>query len=230
MFEFDQLFKRADTVQRYLAAPLARSRLAYLGHRAEHGARPSTLRGIAARQVQAVHYLELGEERQVTPSEIAAAAERWATQHPARRGGNARNARRIFVSWATGWLSFAGRLEVPAVALHPHAGAVAQFEDYMRRERGWSEVTIRCRRGRAEDLLRRCCHAHRTLAEVSLSTIDCALGARNSKNGRPRARVTIRNHVDALRAFLRFAADRGWCQPGLAAAITHHMWLTTYDA
>ena len=220
MFEFDQLFKRADTVQRYLGAPLARSRLAYLSHRAEQGARPSTLRGIAALQVQAVHYLELSEEGQVMPSEIATAAERWATQHPARRGGNAGNARRDFVSRATGWLSFAGRLEVPAVALHPHATAVAQFEDYMRRERGWSEATIRCRLGRAEDLLRRFCRGHRALADLSLATIDCALGARNSRNGRPRARTTIRNHMDALRAFLRFAADRGWCQPGLAVAIT----------
>ena len=220
MFDFEQLFKRPDAVQRHLAAPLARSRLAYLGHRAAQGASPSTLRGIAAFQVQAIHYLELGEEGQITPSEIATAAERWVTQHPARRGGNASNARRDFVSRVSGWLSFAGRLQVPSVAPPPHCPALAQFEDYMRRERGWSEVTIRYRRGRAEDLLRRCCRAHRTLADLSLTTIDRALGAGNSRDGRPRARATIRNHVDALRAFLRFAADRGWCHPGLAAAIT----------
>ena len=47
MLDLGQLFKRADTVQRHLAAPHARSRLAYLGHRAEEGAKPSTLRGIA---------------------------------------------------------------------------------------------------------------------------------------------------------------------------------------
>ena len=220
MFDFEQLFKRPDAVQRHLAAPLARSRLAYLGHRAAQGASPSTLRGIAAFQVQAIHYLELGEEGQITPSEIATAAERWVTQHPARRGGKSSNARRDFVSRVSGWLSFAGRLQVPSVAPPQHCPALAQFEDYMRRERGWSEVTIRYRRGRAEDLLRRCCCAHRTLADLSLTTIDRALGAGNSRDGRPRARATIRNHVDALRAFLRFAADRGWCHPGLAAAIT----------
>ncbi len=47
MFEFKQLFRRADAVQRHLAAPLARSRLAYLRYRAELGAKLSTLRGIA---------------------------------------------------------------------------------------------------------------------------------------------------------------------------------------
>ena len=229
MFDFEQLFKRPDAVQRHLAAPLLRSRLAYLGHRAEQGAKPSTLRGIAAFQVQAIHYLELAEEGQITPSEIATAAERWVTQHPARRGGNASNARRDFVSRVTGWLSFAGRMQVPSVAGRmqvpsvappPHCPALVQFEDYMRWERGWSEITIRYRLGRAEDLLRRCCRAHRTLADLSLTTIDRALGARNSKDGRPRVRATIRNHADALRAFLRFAAVRGWCPPGLAAAIT----------
>ena len=48
MFRLNHLFKRADAVQRHLAAPLARSRLAYLAHRAEQGARSSTLRGLAA--------------------------------------------------------------------------------------------------------------------------------------------------------------------------------------
>ena len=187
MFQFEQLFKRADAVQRHLAAPLARSRLAYLGHRAGQGAKPSTLRGIAAFQVQAIHYLELGEEGQITPSELATAAEQRVTQHPARRGGNARNARRDFVSRATGWLSFAGLLEVPAVPPHRHSAAVAQFEDYMRRERDWSEATIRYRRGRADDLLRRFCRGHRTLADISLATIDRALGAGISRDGRRRA-------------------------------------------
>ena len=33
MFRLNHLFKQADAVQRYLAAPLTRSRLAYLAHR-----------------------------------------------------------------------------------------------------------------------------------------------------------------------------------------------------
>ena len=220
MFEFEQLFKRTAAVQRHLAAPLLRSRLAYLGHRAEQGAKPSTLRGIAAFQVHAIHYLELAEEGQITPLEIATAAEQWVIQHPARRGGDAIKARRDFVSRVTGWLSFAGRMPIPSVAPPLHCPELVQFEDYMRWERGWSEVTIRYRLGRAEDLLRRCYRAHRTLADLSLTTIDRALSAGNSKDGRPRARATIRNHVDALRAFLRFAAACGWCPGGLAAAIT----------
>ncbi len=220
MFDLGQLFKRADTVQRHLAAPLARSRLAYLGHRAEQGARPSTLRGIAALQVNLVRYLELGDDGKVAPAEVEAAAQRWVSQDPARRGGDAEGIRQRFVSQATCWLRFAGRLQVPAAPSHPHATEVAVFVEHMRRERGWSEATIRYRRSRAEEFLRRFCRGNRTLADITVGAVDCALSDKETRDGRIRTRATIRNHADALRAFFRFAEDRGWCRPGLAATIT----------
>ena len=101
MFRLNHLFKQADAVQRYLAAPLTRSRLAYLAHRAEQGARSSTLRGIAALQVKVIHYLELGEQGKVARPDIETAARRWVSQDPARRGGNPDVAQRHFVSHAT---------------------------------------------------------------------------------------------------------------------------------
>lgn len=219
MFKLSQLFKRADTIQRHLAAPLARSRLTYLAHRAEHGAKASTLRGIAALQLKVIHYLELGEEGKVAWPEIEAAAQRWVSQDPARRGGNPHVARRHFVSHATCWLRFSGRLEDLAVSTHPHFSEVAEFAEYMRQERGWSEATIRDRRARADDFLRRFCTRTGALAEVTIATIDRALNEKNARDGRPRCRATIRTHADALRAFFRFAEGRGWIRSGLAAAI-----------
>ena len=220
MFDLGQLFKRADTIQRHLAAPLARSRLAYLGHRAEQGAKPSTLRGIAALQVNLVRYLELGEDGKVAPAEVEAAAQRWVSQDPARRGGDAEGIRRRFLSQATCWLRFSDRVQVPAAPSHPHATEVAVFVEHMRRERGWSEATIRYRRSRADEFLRRFCRGNRTLADITVEAVDCALSDEETRDGRIRTRATIRNHADALRAFFRFAEDRGWCRPGLAATIT----------
>ena len=219
MFELNQLFKRADAVQRHLAAPLAQSRLTYLAHRSEQGAKPSTLRGIAALQVKVIHYLELAEEGKVALSEIEAAAQRWVSQDPGRRGGDPHVARSHFVSHATCWLRFAGRLEDPAASTHAHSAEVAEFVDYMRHERGWSEATIRDRRARADDFLRRFCARCRALADVTIATIDRAVNENNASDGRPRCRATIRTHADALRAFFRFAEARGWSRPGLAALI-----------
>ena len=220
MFDLGQLFKRADTIQRHLAAPLARSRLAYLGHRAEQGAKPSTLRGIAALQVNLVRYLELGEDGKVASADVEAAAQRWVSQDPARRGGDAEGIRQRFVSQATCWLRFAGRLQFPAAPSHRHATEVAVFVEHMRRERGWSEATIRYRRSRADEFLRRFCRGNRTLADITVEAVDCALSDKETRDGRIRTRATIRNHADALRAFFRFAEGRGWCRPGLAATIT----------
>ena len=98
MFELEQLFRRSDAVQRHLAAPLARSRLAYLRYRAELGAKPSTLRGIAAAQLNAIRYLDLAEDGKVTPSAIADAAERWMALDPRRRGGTSPNIRSTFIA------------------------------------------------------------------------------------------------------------------------------------
>ena len=126
---------------------------------------------------------------------------------------------RHFVSHATCWLRFSGRLEDSAISTHPHFGEVADFVDYMRQERGWSEATIRDRRARADDFLRRFCARTGALAETTIATIDRSLNENNARTGRPRRRTTIRTHADALRAFFRFAEDRGWSRPGVAAAI-----------
>ncbi len=219
MFALEQLFKRSDAVQRHLAAPLARSRLAYLRYRAELGAKPSTLRGIAAAQLKAIRYLDLAQEEKVTPSEIADAAERWMALDPTRRGGTSPSVRSTFIALVKGWLRFAGRLQVPSSPPRQCAVELDLFTDYMRRERGWSEATVQYRRSRADELVRRFCRGKRTLADITVTMIDQALSEKSSEDGRSRCRATARNRADALRAFFRFAEDRGWCKPGLAASI-----------
>ena len=219
MFELEQLFRRSDAVQRHLAAPLARSRLAYLRYRAELGAKPSTLRGIAAAQLNAIRYLDLAEDGKVTPSAIADAAERWMALDPRRRDGTSPTIRSTFIAQVKDWLRFAGRLHVPSPPPRQCPAELDLFTDYMRRERGWSEATVRYRRSRADELLRRFCRGKRTLADITVTMIDRALSEKSSGSSRSRCRATVRNRADALRAFFRFAEERGWCKAGLAASI-----------
>lgn len=218
MLELEQLFKRPGAIQRHLAAPLARSRLAYLRYRADLGAKPSTLRGIAAAQLHAIRYLDLGQEGQVTPSEIADAAARWMALGPGRRNGTSPTIRSSFIAQVTGWLHFTGRLQVPS-SPPSQCAELDLFSDYVRRERGWSEATVRYRRSRADELLRRFCRGKRTLADITVTMIDQVLVEDGSKDSRPQCRATVRNRADALRAFFRFAEDQGWCKRGLAASI-----------
>lgn len=77
-----QLFEMGDAVRRQVAAPLASSRIAFLKHCAEWGARPSTLGSVARTLVAVAQYLGLGEQGSVRLTELEAAAERWVCQDP----------------------------------------------------------------------------------------------------------------------------------------------------
>ncbi len=214
----NQLFKRADAVRRQVAAPLAGSRIAYLGHCADRGAKPSTLSNVACTLVAVAQYLGLGEQGTVRLSELEAAAERWVRQDPGRRGGDRGTARQRFLRHGTGWLRFAGRLEVAAAPVARHADIVSEFVDYMRQETGWSEATVRPYRARTEAFLGWLGPESHTVADITLADVDRYLGAKGAPGGC--CRITLRNHVAALRAFFRFAERRGRRASGLSAAIT----------
>ncbi|MDE0263301.1 MAG: site-specific integrase [Bryobacterales bacterium] len=213
-----QLFKRGDAVRRQVAAPLVSSRIAYLKHCAERGAKPSTLGNVARTLVAVAQYLGLGEQGTVRLSELEAAAERWVCQDPGRRGGNRETARQRFLRHGAGWLRFAGRLEVAAAPVPPHADISSEFVDYMRREAGWSEATVRTYHARTEEFLSQLGPETHTVADITLADVDRHLGGKGAPGGC--SRITLRNHVSALRAFFRFVERRGRRAPGLSAAIT----------
>lgn len=214
---FEQLFKRDDTVDRYRAAPLADSRLGYLVHCADQGFKPYTLRAIAGMQCALVRYADLSETGPVQLSQVEDAADRWLAEDPGRRNGKERTARRRFLRHATGWLQFAQRLDAPRAPRHPTDRRLEAFTDYMRLERGWAESTIRTRRKHAGEFLRRCFDANLPLEQVTLDDLDRSLAAKLSPDGW--SRHSLRTYAGSLRAFLRFAEDRGWCARGLAAAV-----------
>jgi len=74
---FEALFTRRHTIARYRSAPLLDERLRYLRHCAQGGARQVTLCGVAAHQVNLVHFLDLREGERVDMARIEAAARRW---------------------------------------------------------------------------------------------------------------------------------------------------------
>ena len=73
---FEDLFIDRGAIARYRAAPLLRERLSYLRHRAREGARPLTLRRIAATQLTLIRFLDLHEGERVSVPRVEAAADR----------------------------------------------------------------------------------------------------------------------------------------------------------
>ena len=127
---FEALFIDRDTIARYRRAPLLEERLSYLKHCAREGARPLTLRTVAAAQIALIHLLDLREGERVSLLRIEAAADRRSSR-PAQP-----TARRNFVSRAVRWLRFAGLLDEPCRVRPRHAqvAEVAVFREWMRNE------------------------------------------------------------------------------------------------
>ena len=95
---FEDLFIDRGAIARYRAAPLLRERLSYLRHCAREGARPLTLRRIAATQLTLIRFLDLREGERVSVPGVEAAADRRSScsAQPIER--------QAFVSRAVQWL------------------------------------------------------------------------------------------------------------------------------
>ena len=134
---FKELFTRRGIIAGYRTAPLHDERLRYLMHCAQGGARQNTLRAIAAHQVNVVHSLQLREGERVSQTRIEAAAARWSLPGGRRCSRPARaDASQRFLSHTVRWLRFVDMLEEPDATRPAHAGEVAVFAAWMRKECG----------------------------------------------------------------------------------------------
>jgi site-specific recombinase XerD len=210
---FEQLFRRARTVKRYFAAPLLVERLQYLQQWSDEGASWETLQRIALHQVAAIRRLNFHSQGKITPTQVDAAAKRWASRPlRATRHKRSPHAGAVFTSIATRWLQFMGRLQLPDPVVPSWGNAVAEFTEYMRAQRGLAAATIYTRSKRAEEFLGRL--APRRLQDLTMADVDRAIGDKGTADHCTRA--SIRTYAYVVRSFLRYAEARGWCAAGLA--------------
>jgi len=217
---FEQLFERPHALARQQNGPLAEERRRYLVHCAEQQMAHRTLRCIAIYTLIVADALRLADRPGdlISRIEIESEADRWANREP--KPPIMRAAR---LSWlrfsghANRWLTFLGRLEPPVPAPRPYAANIDQFTDYMLRERGLSPRTVEYRCRTIHEFLSRVDEAGLRLDALTVAQVDELLTRKVQDDGY--ARVTVQTYASSLRAFFRFAEERGWCHPGLATAI-----------
>jgi integrase/recombinase XerD len=218
---FEQLFTMPRAVERYSRAPLLEERLRYLTHCSAQGSTRSSLRLIAQHQLVLIDYLHLLTAGSITVEQIRSAAESWVGRQPQPHTHNAtdyRYGKLRFISDARQWLCFLGRLQTTEPPRRPYAELINGFTDYMVRERGLSQHTIRIRCWHLVQFLDRFWEQqHQALNEVTIADIDAAIARKGDRDGY--SRTSIQNYANTLRAFFRYAEQCGWCRPGLAAAI-----------
>ena len=217
---FEELFTNPKTIERYRSAPLVEPRERYLRHLAEAGVSRLVLRVNALDQVRLLRLLNLRESEKVTIAQIEVLAEEWDRTRQNKLGHRLRTtpkSTKFALSRVTRWLRFLGWLDEPEEARHPYRVELAAFEEWMRAERGCRQATIDFNLHGAKEFLDWLADSGKPLACVGIADIDDAIAAKNAR--RSYSRVTMRIYAKNLRALFRFAEERRWCRPGLAAGI-----------
>lgn len=210
---FDRLLKDPHALARQQNGPLAEERQRYLAHCAKQQMSRNTLRGIASYTLVVAEALRLAERpgELITRAEIDVEADRWVNR-PRKRD------RRMltFTGHAIRWLTFLGRLQRPAIE-RPYANQVDQFSEYQLRERGLSPRTVAYCDRTLHEFFAQIEEAKLRLKTLTVAQVDEVLAKNVHDKGY--ARTTMQRWAQVLRAFFRFAEERHWCRPGLAAAI-----------
>jgi integrase/recombinase XerD len=200
---FDQLFERPHALARHRAGPLLKERTSFLTHLAARGMPRITLRCTAQRLLVIANALGLASRtgKTITRDKIKRTA----------------NGDAVFVSIATRWLQFLGRLQSRPSPVCPHAKKIKSFADYLEHERGLASATIRGCCWIVPRLLSQLNTADGSLREITPDRIDRALQELLEKG--KYSRVSVQGWASRLRSFFRFAELRGWCRKGLANSI-----------
>jgi site-specific recombinase XerD len=213
---FEQLFKRASTIARHTTAPFAEERSRYLEHCGQRGD------SFAQQLRKADHVLwiarKLSEypDLQVTIDQIRAVVGDCSDGE--NSGGphlHLLSTRKRLIGTACAWLRYLGCLR-ETVEQIPFGSRLGEYCAWAEQERGLSDASIERFRRVIRQFLRWYGVLGRPLSGLRASDVDAYLAMGSGQGWK---RVTIRNVVDALRAFLRFGAAQGWCPPHLPASI-----------
>jgi site-specific recombinase XerD len=215
----DHLYKRPFSLKRHLNGPLLESRLRYLKYCTERGASKKTLQSLAHQMLVIIDYLNLDKsENLINAAQIENAANQWCSRQPQHHNmKHSQGAKEMFISVATQWLYFLGRLYADKKPSPPYSSLIEDFINYMSSERGFSKATIHTRCRHVEEFFRRLSHQSNLLHEISITMIQETIAAKGNQDGC--SRITIRGYANSLRAFFRYAEIKGWCKAGLAKAI-----------
>jgi integrase/recombinase XerD len=208
---FELFLSRQSSIARHNQSTYAAERQRYLSHLMNEGRSGKTLENIMFILVSLERHLPLNQMT-ITPVEIEASAEVWATT--VHRSAKCLHVgKRAFVFHATNWLRLLGKLHVTQVE-RPFAAELDAFLQFVTCERALAPDTIRHYRLFVSEFLFWLQEQGKTLRAVTLEDISSyftLLAQRKLK------RTTVAIHVAKLRNFFRYAESKHWCRSGLAA-------------
>jgi site-specific recombinase XerD len=213
---FDQLFKSSSAIARHATAPYAQERIRYLSYCKQRGDAPTVVSTKASDLLWIVHRLSVYADLHLTIDQIRTAIiDRSDPDTTCHRKLDSPYTRKRLVDTTRAWLRYLGCLREPLEPI-PFQARLDEYCDWARYERALSDRSIETFRSRIKQFLQWYGALGRPLSEVRLTDCDDYLAFASAKGW---SRVTLANEIDALRAFFRYGAEHGWCQPRLAPAL-----------
>jgi integrase/recombinase XerD len=205
-------------IARQEEAPLLQEREAFLEHLLQQGTSLAAARGVSWQLLNVIRLLKLTRLRDVWIDEIQEAAQRWTRQQRSNpKIRSCKHSGSYFTYVAKKWLHFAGVLKRPPIPRMCFADEIDDFARWMTEERGLAALTARSHRHKTSLFLKWFSERRRSLAAARLRDLDDFLIFKGTNGW---SRKSARGYADALRAFFRYAEQRGWCKPGIGEGIT----------
>jgi integrase/recombinase XerD len=201
---------------RFLTEPCMREREDFLLHLLHRGMSHERLRHISGYLLRIVHLMHLTVFRTVGLEEIDKAGQAWAAYRGPDRRGKPGTLPGDLPFVAKNWFRFHGRLAVPSLPVHPYDTQIRQFAEFLGLNQNLSPFTVHGYSSRSKLFLTWLAERGGILSCVTLNDVDDFFDAKRVQGWSLSA---VGNHAQALRAFFRYAAEHGWCAPGLAKGI-----------
>ena len=212
---FDRIYQRQSVLARHRDGPWVDERRRYLQHLANEGRAPNTLMNIAAVLLAMARQFDGRITGGVTAGDVALEVDAWLDASAKCRARRRPVARTAAIFQTTAWLRHLNRYAEPAVPFVPGADLLADLLVTLRDERGFAAATLSNHHRTLRPFLGWLADQHRPLADATLSDVSTYLATKSERW----SRATIACHVQSLRTFFRYAAQRRRCRPGIGDMI-----------
>lgn len=217
---FDQIFKRPSAIKRHMEAPLLEERWRYVQYWVENGSALGAIQRISQYLLVIMDSMKFYQVREIHFDEIKEAADKWASRSSPRYMKNtvySTMSKDNFMRNASRWFDLLGCLRrLPKPPL-PFEERLEEYMNYMRHERGFSEVTIAGRFSLLKYFLKEMAKTCTSLHEITPLIIDDFLIKKHDVD--KYSRRSVQYCGTAIRTFLRYQESKRQCPPGLADTI-----------
>ena len=210
---FDQLYKSSQTIGRHLTAPYAQERIQYLDYCQQRGDATAVVVTKASDLLWIAHKLSsVYPDLRVTIDQIrAVVVEGQDHDEISHHNLDSPRTRKRLIDTARAWLRYLGYLQIPVEAI-PFQLQLDEYCAWAKHERGLSAATVYSFRQRIKQFLQWYGALEKPLSDIQPTDCDRYLAFGSKQRW---CRITVRNVIDALRAFFRYGAEQGWCPPHL---------------